>query len=172
MIPAVINLMGSLNKKSDFQRVISQSDDEENTLIDCSCFGGAAGVWRRSASMAAWAAWRSPMSASPGRSRCPGGVSRRRWSSRWGRRRGNCLRTERPSPAPPSSRPSWARRPSWPCSSTSASCRRRCPSAEVSGAPERHLDLKAGFFLQLQQCGNWCNWCTKAAEVVLNWSKS
>lgn len=138
MIPTVINLMGSLNKKAGMSsrewsaKVMMWKTYWLSALL---LFWRAAGVWRRSASMAAWAAWRSLMSASPGRSRCLGGVSQKRWSSRWGRRRGNCLRTARPSPAPRSSRPSWARRPSWPCSSTSASCRRRCPSAEVSQRP-------------------------------------
>lgn len=89
------------------------------------------GVWRRSASMAAWAVWRSRMSASPGRSRCPAGVCRKRWSGRWDRRRGNCSLTERPSLGPPWSRPSWARPPSSPCSSTSVSCSRGCPLGEV-----------------------------------------
>nr|XP_020504443.1 membrane transport protein XK [Labrus bergylta] len=78
--------------------------------------------------MAAWAAWRSLMSASPGRSRCLAGGSLRRWSGRWGRRRGNCLHTEQPSPAPLSFRPSWDLPPNSPCSSTSASCSRGSPS--------------------------------------------
>lgn len=94
----------------------------------CCC---AAGVWRRSVSTAVWAVWRSLMSASPGRSRFLAGVSLRRWSGRWGRRRGNCLRTEQPSPVPLSFRPSWDQPPSSPCSSTSAYCSRGCPSEEV-----------------------------------------
>lgn len=92
----------------------------------------AAGVWRRSAFTAAWAAWRSLMSASPGRSRFPAGVSLRRWSGRWGRRRGSCSRTGQPLLAPPSSKPSWDPPPSSRCSSTSASCRDGCPLEEVS----------------------------------------
>lgn len=97
----------------------------------CFC---AAGVWRRSASMAAWAVWRSLMSASPGRSRYPAGVSVRRWSGRWGRRRESCSRTEQPSPAPLSFKPSWDLPPSSRCSSTSASCREGCLWGEVSRA--------------------------------------
>lgn len=97
----------------------------------CCCF--TAGVWRRSVSMAVWAEWRSLMSASPGRSRCPVGVSLRRWSGRWGRRRGSCSRTEQPSPAPLSFRPFWDQPPSSPCSSTSVSCSKGCPSEEVRG---------------------------------------
>lgn len=95
-------------------------------------FSRAAGVWRRSVSMAAWAVWRSLMSASPGGSRCLAGVSLRRWSGRWGRRRGSCSHTELPSPAPLSFRPSWDQPPSWACSSTSASCSGGCPLGEVS----------------------------------------
>lgn len=100
-------------------------------MVSCCCC--AVGVWRRSVSMAVWAAWRSLMSASPGRSKCLAGASPRKWSGRWGRRRGNCLRTEQPSPAPLSFRPSWDLPPSSPCSSTSASCSRGCPSEEVRG---------------------------------------
>lgn len=100
------------------------------TLHDL-CSYLSAGVWRRSVSMAAWDEWRSLMSASPGRSRCRAGVSLRRWSGRWGRRRGNCLHTEQPSPAPLSFRPSWDQPPSSPCSSTSVSCSKECPLDEV-----------------------------------------
>lgn len=103
-----------------------------------SCRFCAAGAWRRSASTAAWAVWRSLMSASPGRSRCPAGVTLRRWSSRWGRRRGSCSRTGQPSPAPLSFKPSWDQPPSSRCSSTSASCRDGCPLEEVSRAQTRH----------------------------------
>lgn len=89
------------------------------------------GVWRRSASMAAWAAWRSRTPASPGRSRCPERVSLRRWSGRWGRRRASSSRTVQLLLAPPSFRRSWGRPPSSPYSSTSALSRGACPSEEV-----------------------------------------
>lgn len=108
-----------------------------------------AGVWRRSVSMAVWAVWRSRMSASPGRSRCLAGVSLRRWSGRWGRRRGSCSRTEQPSPAPLSFRPSWDRPPSSPCSSTSASCSRGSPSEEVRRRRwHTHSDCYGHVYLQ------------------------
>ncbi|KAK6309693.1 hypothetical protein J4Q44_G00195740 [Coregonus suidteri] len=71
------------------------------------------------------------MSASRGSVRCPGGASLRRWRDRLGRQRASCSPTVPPSPAPLSSRPSWALPPSSPCSSTSVSCSRGCPSAET-----------------------------------------
>lgn len=113
-------------------RSIENDKDQSEASNDLRSPCCAAGVWRHFASMEAWAEWRSLMSASPGRSRCPAGVSLRRWSGRWGRQRANCLHTEQPSPAHLSFRPSWGRPPSSPCSYTSVSCSRGCPSVEVS----------------------------------------
>lgn len=85
------------------------------------------------------------MSASPGRSRCPVGVSLRRWSGRWGRRKGSYSRTGQPLPAPLSFKPSWDLPRSSRCSSTSAFCRGGCLLEEVS----RGSGVKNSYFAEM-----------------------
>ncbi|KAL6461800.1 hypothetical protein MHYP_G00299450 [Metynnis hypsauchen] len=59
-----------------------------------------------SVSMEAQERWRSLMSPSHARSKCPAVVRQRRWSRRWGRQRASWSPTERLLLEPLSSRPS------------------------------------------------------------------
>lgn len=98
----------------------------------CTCL--LVGVWKPSIFTSVLKEWKSPMSASQRRGRCPRMATQRRWRRRWGRLKASCAHTGLPSAGPLSSRPSSARRPSSRSSSTSVSCSRRSPLPEVGGA--------------------------------------